>query len=232
MKKTLLYFTACLALLSVMSGCDISGNANTPKGPITAFRIVVASPNASNLNIFLNGSSFASSISYGSYTEYAEIPPGSQALRIMNGNNDSLLKADVTMEQDKFYSVFLVDSVSRLKAFTLKDEPTTVSSDSIRIRIMNFSPNSPPVDVAIKDGDVLSAGRFFGDNQINSSYQNFSIKLKAGQYDLEIKQTGTSTVLQTVDDITFAGGGHYTLFIKGFLTGTGTQAFGLGTVRH
>jgi hypothetical protein len=82
-----------------------------------------------------------------------------------------------------------------------------------------LSPDAPAVDVALDGGAVV-----FGNKAFKGS--TAFTPLDAGAYDLEVRVAGTTTVALDLPSITLQAGKIYTVFAKGFLSGTGAQALG------
>jgi hypothetical protein len=101
----------------------------------------------------------------------------------------------------------------------ITDDLTAPASGKAHVRFVHLSPNAPAVDIAVDGGSVVFADYSF------KEYSAFT-PLDAGSYDLEVRAAGTSTVALDLDPITLQAGKIYTVFAKGFLGGTGTQALG------
>jgi hypothetical protein len=135
------------------------------------------------------------------------------------GTTTNVINADITFEGNKSYSLFAIDSVSKLSTLLTVDDLTTPAAGKAHVRFIHLSPDAPAVDIAVVGGPVVFP---------NSSFKQASAftPLAAGTYNLEVRVAGTSTVALTLPPITVADGKIYTVFAKGFLTGTGTQALG------
>lgn len=231
MKKTILSFAVFFFLLASFTGCSINNNNSTP-GPAAAVLFVAASPDAANVNIFVNANNVSANMPYGTLTSYSQITPGATALQVtLSGNSTPVINTTVTTLDGKYYSVFLVDSVSKIKASVVEDELQGVSPDSIRIRFFNFSPNTTAIDLTLADSTVISGNRTFNDQNISASYQKF-ISVKKGTYSFEVKQAGTSVSVLSLPGKDLSLSGTYTLFLKGFVGGTAEKALGMGIIRH
>lgn len=101
----------------------------------------------------------------------------------------------------------------------LTDDLTAPASGKAHVRFVHLSPNAPAVDVAVTGGAVVFGNKSFKD------YTAFT-PLDAGTYNLEVRVAGTSTVALPLPGITLQAGKIYTVFAKGFLGGTGSQALG------
>jgi hypothetical protein len=84
---------------------------------------------------------------------------------------------------------------------------------------VHLSPDAPAVDITLTDGTVLFGEQAFRD------YTDFA-PLPAGTYDLQVRLAGTTTVVLELPNITLTDGTIYTVFARGFVSGSGNQALG------
>jgi hypothetical protein len=230
MKKILLILGFGVVLTGFF-GCDLGGN-NMPSAPAAAILFATLSPDAPNADIYVGSSTAVSNMPYARATNYSQIVPGRNTIRITNaGGTPGIVTDTINVQEGYYYSLFLIDSVKRMKLALVKDELATVSSDSVRIRFFNFSPNAPAVDLLTKSGDSIFVNRTFNDQSATSSLQKFT-KIKKGTYVFSVKQSHSSTTLVDSMKLDLVGGGNYTLFLKGFLGGTQEKAVGLGNMRN
>ncbi len=230
MKKVLLILGFGVVLTGFFS-CDLGGN-NLPSAPAAAILFATLSPDAPNANIYVGSSTAVSNMPYARATNYAQIVPGRNTIRVTNSSGTAGIVTDsISVQEGNYYSLFLIDSVKRMKLALVKDELATLSSDSVRIRFFNFSPNAPAVDLLTKSGDSISVNRTFNDQSATPSLQKFN-KIKQGSYIFSIKQSGSSTALVDSIKLDLTGGASYTLFLKGFVGGTQEKAIGLGNMRN
>ena len=115
---------------------------------------------------------------------------------------------------------FISDSVANLSAIVFEDDLTSPASGKAHVRFIHLSPDAPAVDVA-----VASSGAVVFGNVAFKQGTAFT-PLDAGTYNLDVRVAGTSTVALTLPPITLTAGKIYTVFAKGFLAGSGTQALG------
>jgi hypothetical protein len=216
MKKTFLYFaTACLMLSSVfVMSCK--------KDPTYAKVLVAhASPNAPGVDLLIDDEKQNSAaLSFPNNTGYLEVESGSRNIKVnVSGSETTVIEADLDLEADKNYTIFAVDSVSKISALVLTDDLTAPASGKAHVRFVHLSPNAPAVDIAVTGGAVV-----FPNNSFKGS--TAFAPLDAGTYDLEVRVAGTNTVALPLPGIVLEAGKIYTVFAKGFLGGTGAEALG------
>ena len=99
-------------------------------------------------------------------------------------------------------------------------EDSAPAAGKAHVRFVHLSPNAPAVDVAVaSSGAVVFSNKSFKDATAFTP-------LDAGDYNLDVRVAGTSTVALVLPTITLEAGKIYTVFAKGFLGGAGAQALG------
>lgn len=188
--------------------------------------VVHASPNAPNVDVRINNAVALSNVAYPTNSPYTAVNAGNTNFKISpTGTTTYVIDANVPLEANMNYSVFAIDSVSKIKAAVVMDNLTAPASGKSHVRFFHLSPNAPAVDIAVTDGPVVFSNRTFNDQATNTALANFT-PLDAGTYNLEVRLAGTNTVVLPLPNVTVAAGKIYTVFAKGFVGGTGTQALG------
>lgn len=218
--KTLLSTFATLALLAAVftfSSCE-KDDDKTYANVLVAH----ASPNAPGVDLLIDDTKQNSAaLNFPGNTGYLRVESGERNIKVnVSGTSTTVIDADLTLDVDKNYSVFAVDSVSKITAIALVDDLTAPASGKAHVRFVHLSPNAPAVDVA-----VASSGAVVFPNTAFKGFTAFT-PLDAGTYNLDVRVAGTSTVALVLPAITLQAGKIYTVFAKGFLGGTGAQALG------
>ncbi len=216
MKKLIGMITALAVVSLTFTSCkkdDAKGKANV--------MVVHASPNAPSVDVLVNNSKVNSApLAYPSNSAYLQVEEGTQNLKVnVSGTSTTVINADVPFTKDKNYSVFAIDSVSKISALVLEDNLAAPAAGKSHVRFVHLSANAPAVDVAVAGGAVLFGAYEFKD------FSEFT-PLASGTYNLEVRLAGTSTVVLPLPNITLTAGKIYTIFAKGFVGGTGAEALG------
>lgn len=188
--------------------------------------VVHASPNATAVDVLVNNVLALTNLAYPSNSGYVALNSGLTNVKVApSGTTAYVIDGNVLLEDDESYSVFAIDSVSKLKAVVMMDDLTTPAAGKAHVRFFHFSPNAPAVDIAVAGGPVLFSNRSFNDQATTTSLSNFTA-LDAGTYNLEVRAAGTNNVVLNLPNITLASGKIYTVFAKGFMGGSGNTALG------
>jgi hypothetical protein len=236
MKKIILSAVAVLSSLIFLNSCTLDNNSNTTQPQSGAFLVANASPTApTNLSVYINSSRFIDSIHFGVSTPYVTgVNPGTYdfAADSFGTTNPAKLKSTVTIEANKFYSYFIIDSFSKVKAALINDVFKVPSPDSAYIRFFNFCPNatSPLSLVNAANQSPWADGRTFNGQSTNPQYIAFQEE-PAGTYNLQLQNINGDTL--KTQSITLTGGYVYTLYAKGIIGSADTsKSISIGQIQN
>lgn len=217
MKKQILALAPAVILAAVLMFSSCKKDKTYAKVLVTH-----ASPDAPGVDLLVDDEKVNSAaLNYPSNTGYLEVESGTRNIKVnVTGTATTVIEADLDLTEGANYSVFAVDSVSKIAPVVLTDDLTAPAAGKAHVRFVHLSPNAPAVDVA-----VASSGAVVFGNKAFKEYTAFT-PLDAGTYNLDVRVAGTSTVALVLPAITLEAGKIYTVFAKGFLGGTGAQALG------
>ncbi len=221
MSTKALLLSIAVALVFLVTGC--SDDSNPASGGMTSKSQVMAvhtSPDAPGVDLYVDGAKVGTNLSFPNSTNYLSVDAGTRNVEVkVAGTSTTVLSAALDLTANAHYSVFAVDSVSKLSALVLGDNLATPAPGKAHVRFIHLSPNAPAVDIAVAGGSVLIGNKSF------KEYTDFT-PLDAGTYNLEVRLAGSSTVVLPLPGVTLTAGKIYTVFAKGFVGGTGAQALG------
>jgi len=233
MKRLPLVILVAMCTLIFAASCNINNN-DTSNPQASYFLVANISPDAPPLSLYSNGSpTQIQKLASGLYTLYVPATPGSYNFAMYDSASATspVLSNTVTINTNSFYSYFIIDSFSKVKATFVQDDLKATTTDSAFIRFLNFSPNAGVVNLSDSTSDsTFYSNRTFNDQSNNAGNATFNrLKLKAGgTYTFQLKSSD-STILAS-KTATLMGGHTYTLFAKGNVGGTGSQAIGIGQI--
>jgi hypothetical protein len=213
----ILTFASCLK--------DNNGTTNPTQG---ALMVANLSPDATGVNVTLNSQGYINNLVYGVYTPYYLQNAGTYNAGVTASS--TTIADSITIEPNKYYSYFIIDTLASLKYAFVEDKLVAPSSDSVYVRFLNFSPNSGSVN--FRDSathNYFSKARTFNDQSTTSSYATFT-KMPAKMLTFQIVGSDSSVLASKKD--TLSGGHIYTIVAKGKLNGTSTQALGIGKIQN
>jgi len=196
---------------------DGRGPAPEPEGRL---RVAHMSPNAPNVDVYLNGDTVLTDVPFGAVSGYLTVPATEHDIEITAaGDPDtSVFSGPVTVAPDSDYTVAATgelgdDGDQPFEPLVLEDDNSEVGSDQSRLRVVHASPDAPAVDVTAAGGDVVL---FDGVPYGGSGY----VEVAANDYTVEIRgDTDTNDGEVVADfDVSLDGGTVYTAFAAGYLT--------------
>ncbi|MCB9249949.1 MAG: DUF4397 domain-containing protein [Ignavibacteriales bacterium] len=212
---------AYFALASLLIvGCSDDDSPTSPELDKANVKVVHASPDAPGVDLLVDNNIAGSNLTYPNNTGYLQVDEGTRNVKVnVSGTSTTVIEADLPIEGNKNYSVFAIDAVANLSPLVIEDDLTSPASGTAHARFIHLSPDAPAVDITTKDGTVVFGNYKFKD------YSQFT-PLPAGSYDLQVRLAGTETVVLELNGINLTSGKIYTVFAKGFVAGTSTQALG------
>ncbi len=190
------------------------------EGRFSRVMFVHASPDAPAVDIRVGSYKVARGLAYPSNTKYEPLRSGERRVRVnVAGTSTTVIDAEVKLVSRRNYSAFAVNQVANIEPLVVEDDLSKPASGNTHVRFIHLSPDAPPVDVAVTGGPVVFGNKSFKD------YTAFT-PLPAGTYNLEVRLAGTGTVVLPLPGVEFKEGKIYTVFAKGFVSGTGAQALG------
>ena len=207
-----------LALSLTFISCSDDDNG-TDSNPQPANVLVVhASPDAPGVDLLVDNAVAGTNLTFPNNTGYLPVSAGTRNIKVnVTGTSTSVITADLTFMENENYSIFATDAVANLSPIVLEDDLTAPASGKAHVRFIHLSPDAPAVDVALQGGAVVFGDYIF---QENSAFT----PLDAGTYDLEVRLAGTNTVVLPLPGIALQDGKIYTVFARGFVGGSDSQA--------
>ena len=190
----------------------------TSDGPTGNVRVAHYSPDAPNVDVYVDGDQVLSDVPFRAISDYMAVPTGSRTVQITAaGDPDTVaFEGDVEVGEGD-YTIAAVGELtsedSEFRPLVLEDDNSDVGSDTARVRLVHASPDAPAVDVTVAEsGDALYDGVPFGESG--------SVEVPAGTYTLQVRgDTGSNDGDVVAEfNIELSGGTVYTGFAGGYLT--------------
>ncbi|WP_245602221.1 DUF4397 domain-containing protein [Peribacillus kribbensis] len=176
-------------------------------------RIIHASPDASAVDIYINGVRALRDVSYKQASSYLPLPEGRYQIDIYPAGTmvSTLISRKVTVEGGKFYTLAAIGPASHLRLMPILDNPFVPHGET-KIRFAHFSPDAPAVDIAVKNGEVIFP---------NVSFRRITdyIQLTPMTVDLEVRAAGTNTVVLSLPNVRLNPNTAYTAIAIGLAEG-------------
>lgn len=219
---------AVFALFVTLASC--SKSTSTPV-QATYPSVINAVPSTESLDVFFNGTRVNNvDFAFGTKLDYGrQFIAGSYRIDVSKKGATVSLKNDiVTMEPNLAYSIFVIDKLENVKFLTLKDDLSTPATGKAKVRFVNLSPDSDPLDLAVVGKtDPLTTNKAF------KEYGNFETIDAAAKVTFNVKNKATGAVLATLTDVNIESQKIYTIYAKGLKAATeGPTVFGAAIFTH
>jgi len=204
----------------LLSTVDGRGAAPEPAPAEGRVRVAHMSPNAPNVDVYLDGSAVLEDVPFGAVSGYLTVSASEHDVEITAaGDPDtSVFAGPVTVAPDTDYTIAATGEIGDqadqpFEPLVLEDDNSEVGSNQSRLRVVHASPDAPAVDVTAGGGDVVL---FDGVPYGGSGY----VEVEANDYTVQIRGDTDSNDGSVVADydVSLNGGTVYTAFAAGYLT--------------
>jgi hypothetical protein len=166
-------------------------------------RVVHASPDAPNVDIWVDGETVLTDVPFTAVSDYLTLPAGTYNVQVTaTGDTMPVIDADLTLEAGMSYTVAATGLLADITATVLTDDRAPIDGQA-KLRVFHASPSAPAeVDVAVTDGPILVEGLAYPEA---TAY----LMVDAGTYPLEIRAAGEQAAALSLE-ATLKAGQNYT----------------------
>ena len=205
-----------VSLLAIFLSSCVKNQTVTPNPPAALVTFIQASPDEPTVDLFFGTDQVnLNPLNYGDIIDYFKAYTGKRNVIIYNHTNQAKIVSDtVNLVANTPYSLFLANKATSPELVLITDSVSNPANGKATIRFINLSPDAPAADLAVTGGSVLVT---------NKKYKAFSsfVPVTGNQnYNFQILQTGTSTVLASLNNISINAGYVYTIYLSGLATPT------------
>lgn len=211
MRRVFFAVLPALGFLMLSVSCNLKED-EVDKGPISLVSLFQTSPDAPNLDIFVDNEKINNvPFEYGQTTGYLQFSSGIRNLKFRPyGGGTIAIDQNITLEPGEDFSLFVIDEYGQASVMLLWDNPDVPAAGSSRIRFINLSPDSDPLQLKIKDATIpLTVGQSFKDV---SEFMNVEAKTHTFQI------TSGGNVVFELPDSEVVAGRFYTIYVIGYVT--------------
>ncbi|MGG1399381.1 DUF4397 domain-containing protein [Bacillus salipaludis] len=177
-------------------------------------RILNTSPDASNLDIYVNGKRVARDLPFKEVSQVLAFKPGKYHVDIYPAGNmvNSVLNKKLTIEPGKSYTWAIIDSVKKMRLLVYLNQPE-VPKNEAKVRFIHLSPDTHALDMAVKDRDVIFP-------KVVYKQATEYLALSPMTVDLEAREAGTKNVILPMPNSQFKANEVYTIAFVGLSKGS------------
>jgi hypothetical protein len=216
MNNRIIVLVVFAAMISVFYSCKKDGEQLSP---VLRLPITIINAGSDTLNIYENGTRVNSGSNLVPLGQYQNLPViiGTQRYQFKKaGNLTALIDLELNLKDSTNYTMFVAGE-SADNVFLLKD---TLYSDTLAhafVRFVNASPDAGNITFTVGTYPVFNSRAF-------KSATSF-LPVTAGQVFYSMTKAGDAIPFAS-GNITVSANANYTLFSKGLIKGTGTNALG------
>ncbi len=201
------------AKLTAVVAADDTG---TPAAGMAWIRVLHGSPDAPNVDVYVDGAKAVTDLAFGSITAYTPVAAGNHAVKVCATGSTTVCPIDVpalAVADGAKYTIAATNDLAKITAQVITDAPSASMTDSAQVRVVHFSADTPAVDVLTADG----ASKLV----TNLAYPKASsyLSLPANTYSVKVCAAPGDTVCPLGPlSLTVANGKAYSVFAVGSLT--------------
>ena len=182
---------------------------------ISYIRLFHASPNAPGVDVYLDGNLVAKDLKYQQFTSYLPITAGEYDIEVYPSGNTStpVLEAkNFGITPNSIQTVAVIGQLNNLEFFPIPEPHLAVNPSMVFLRFSGLSPDSPPMDVALPNGQLLFR---------NLNYKDITgyILIPPGNYTILLKAAGTENIILTAPNFIIKPNRLYTTYTTGLNSG-------------
>ena len=137
MKHLIVKLMSLAVVTLLVTSCDKDDDDDSSKSKVM---VVHASPNAPNVDVRINNSVALTNVAYPTNSNYTELNSGSNNIKVSPATTTTyVIDATVNLEANKNYSVFAIDSVSKIKAAVVSDDLAAPAAGKAHVRFFHFT---------------------------------------------------------------------------------------------
>ena len=209
----IVWLFACASLVFIAS-CDPDEDENVQPDPVSYVSLYNASPDAPDLNILVDNRQLNTyPFEYSDHTGYLRFYTGNRNLKFGPfGASNSVVDTTVTLENEKAYSIFVVDDFNEASLLMLNDNSDEPAAGKAKIRFVNLSPDGGAVQLKVK-GESTSLTDVKGFKEATEFFE-----VGANTFDFEVVAAGNADAKLQLPAIVVQEGWFYTILIRGYET--------------
>ncbi|MCX8011438.1 MAG: DUF4397 domain-containing protein, partial [Ignavibacteria bacterium] len=186
----------------------------------TKLRMINACPNGGGLDLYIDDNKVTSNLNFTQTLGYQYIRSGERNIKIYPAGKTTptLLNFNYELEQNKNYSLIVMDSLVKLTPILLEDLTYTPITGKAFVRFINASSDAPPFDIKIGSPSGVVKHSYFSYQQI-TEYEQYDPAVLSFIF----TQANTNTELLSLRGFSMVANRAYTIIIMGFVNGVAGQ---------
>ncbi len=175
-------------------------------------RFLHVSPGSPSIDICLDGEILERDLDYNIISQYYPVTPGDRHIQLIPSEDESTPLADteISIPTSEKVTVAVVGTFSDVTLPPISFNADSIGESEVLVRFAHLSPNTPPVDVKLVDGEKIFS------NVAYTQVTDF-ISITPGAYHIKLKLTDGEETLFTSAILELVTGKAYTVYAVGLL---------------
>lgn len=197
-----------------MNNNNNNNNGTSIEGTMSYVKILHASPDAPAVDIYVDDNLVAENLAFTEATGYLPLQAGTYNVKIYGTGTTAspVIDTDVEVPSGTRLTIAAIGSMDDLRLLPIPEDITPSTAQGAFVRVVHLSPDAPAVDVTLQNGAVLFQDVEFGEV---TNYAN----IPRGVYTLQIRPTGSTSVVMTISNVEIMPNFYYTVYVLGNLEG-------------
>lgn len=168
---------------------------------LTSIRVVHASPDAPNVDVYVDDALAIENLPFGEATDLLPIPAGTRNIKVTPTGvpGTAVIDADVPFEACKAYEVSATGFVADIQAQVYEIDRSSLGKSQTRVRAIHNSPDAPPVKVFVAGSATPLFDTFEFPNATPFA------EVPEGTYDLEIRLASNNDLVLAIPGVALTG---------------------------
>jgi len=177
-------------------------------------RLLHTSHDSPNIDMYINGKRVIMDLPFKHVSQVLSLNPGKYHVDIYPAGNmvDSVLNKKITVEAGKSYTLTTIDTIKKMRLLIYLNQPE-VPLNEAKVRFIHLSPDTPPLDIAVKDRDVIFP-------MVSYKQATDYLGLTPMTVDLEVRIAGSKEIVLPMSKVQFKTNESYTIVFLGLSKGT------------
>ncbi|WP_040208579.1 DUF4397 domain-containing protein [Neobacillus jeddahensis] len=170
-------------------------------------RLLHTTPDAAQIDVYINGNRVYRDLSCKQVSQVLPLKAGKYHIDIYPAGNmvDSILNKKITVEAGKSYTLATINPVKKMRLLVFLND-AEVPVNEAKVRFIHLSPDTPPLDIAVKDRDVIFP-------QVSYKQATGYLGLTPMTVDLEARVAGSKEQLLPMPQAHFRANESYTIVL-------------------
>jgi hypothetical protein len=174
-------------------------------------RVVHASPDAPNVDVYVDNTLAISNLPFGQATALLPVPGGTRNIKVRpaGANAPVVIDANVTLTNCAAYEISATGFLASIQAQVYEIDRSKTGNSTARVRAIHNAPDAPPVKVFVAGSTTPLFDTFAFPNATAFA------EVPAGTYDLEIRVASNNNLVRAIPGVALTGKTIFDIFAIG-----------------